>query len=196
MPAITARCVRSVLTVFVLLPASSLLAEVAIVLDGGDSGRAFEGVGGVSAGASSRNLIDYAPKQRDEVLDFLFKPKFGAALQHLKVEIGGGENSTDGSEPSHAITRAEVARPKARGYEFWLMAEARKRNPQILLDGLPWCYPSWLAGRFSQDSADWLVAFLEVARRQYGIEMDWLAASQNEMGTDPKWIAKTLPPDP
>jgi len=176
------------------VPAGTLLADVPIVLDAGDTGRVFEGVGGVSAGASSRNLIDYPPKPRDEVLDFLFKPKFGAALQHLKVEIGGGENSTDGSEPSHAVTREELAHPKARGYEFWLMAEARKRNAKILLDGLPWCYPGWLSGRFSQDSADWLVAFLDVARKQYGLEIDWLAAGQNEMGTDPKWIVKTLRP--
>ena len=128
------------------------------------------------------------------MLDFIFKPKFGASLQHLKVEIGGGENSTDGSEPSHAITREELTHPKARGYEFWLMAEARKRNPKMLLDCLPWCYPGWLSGRFSQDSADWLVAFLDVARQQYGLEIDWLAAGQNEMGTDPKWIVKTLRP--
>ena len=133
-------------------------------------------------------------KERSEVLDFLFKPKFGAGFQHLKVEIGSGENSTCGSEPSHAITREELQDPKPRGYEFWLMAEARKRNPKIMLDCLPWAYPNWIENRFSQESADWFVAFLEVARKYYGLEMDWVSAAQNEMGTDLTWIAKYLRP--
>lgn len=120
-----------------------------IRLDASSPGRVFEGVGAVSAGDSSRLLPDYPEQQCSEVLDFLFKPKFGAGFQHLKVEIGGSENSTCGSEPSHAITRAELADPKARGYEFWLMAEARKRNPRISLVSLPWAFPGWLEGRFT-----------------------------------------------
>jgi galactosylceramidase len=168
--------------------------EIAVTLDAADSGREFEGVGAVSAGASTRNLIDYPKPQRSEVLDYLFKPRFGAALQHLKVEIGGGGNSTCGSEPTHAMTRDELPHPRARGYEFWLMSEARKRNPRVLLDCLPWCYPRWLSSPFSQDSANWCVAFLDVARRQYGLELDWVAAGQNERGADPKWIVNTLRP--
>ena len=169
-------------------------AEVTVRVDGKDGGRRFEGIGAVSAGASTRLLYDYAEPYRSDVLDFLFKPNFGAGFQHLKVEIGGGENAGCGSEPSHAITREELAHPKARGYEFWLMAEARKRNPKVILDGLPWSYPGWLAGRFTQDSADWLVAFLDVARKQYELEVDWLAAAQNENGTDRDWIVKILRP--
>ena len=177
-----------------LLMVLNMDAQTIISLNAKDKGRVFEGIGAVSAGASSRNLIDYPPKQRSEVLDFLFKPKFGAGFQHLKVEIGSGENSTCGSEPSHAITRGEMLNPKPRGYEFWLMAEARKRNPKIMLDCLPWAYPSWVGNRFSQESADWFVAFLEVARKHYGLEMDWISAAQNEMGTDLNWLAKYLRP--
>jgi galactosylceramidase len=69
------------------------------------TGRVFEGIGALSAGASSKLLIDYPEKIRSQILDYLFKPKFGASLQQLKVEIGGDVNSTDGSEPSHAHTR-------------------------------------------------------------------------------------------
>lgn len=177
-----------------LLIVSGIDAQTKIFLDANDQGRVFEGIGAVSAGASSRNLIDYPERERSEVLDFLFKPKFGAGFQHLKVEIGSGENSTCGSEPSHAITREEIPDPKPRGYEFWLMAEARKRNPKITLDCLPWAFPSWVGNRFSQESADWIVAFLEVARKYYGLEMDWVSAAQNEMGTDLTWIAKYLRP--
>lgn len=178
-----------------VLQTEATAAGTAVIrLDPDSPGRAFEGIGAVSAGASTRLLPDYPEPQRGQILDYLFKPKFGAGFQHLKVEIGGGENSTCGSEPSHAVTRQEMADPRPRGYEFWLMSEARRRNPQIILDCLPWSYPNWIGNRFSQDAADWFVAFLQVARKQYGLELDWVAAAQNEEGTDPEWIRRNLRP--
>ena len=33
----------------------------------------------------------------------------------------------------------------SRGYEFWLAAEAKRRNPRIRIYGLPWGFPHWLA---------------------------------------------------
>ena len=175
-------------------PSPGAESPASIQLDPASPGRVFEGIGAVSAGASTRLLPDYPEPQRSEILDYLFKPKFGAGFQHLKVEIGSGENSTCGSEPSHAVTRAELADPKPRGYEFWLMAEARKRNPHVILDCLPWAYPHWVGNRFSQNSAEWFAAFLQVARKQYGLELDWIAAAQNEQGTDLNWIRKNLRP--
>lgn len=80
--------------------ANLLAGEVDILIDGKSPGRTFEGHGALSAGASSRLLWDYPELYRGEILDLLFKPKFGASLQHLKVEIGGDVNSTDGSEPA------------------------------------------------------------------------------------------------
>lgn len=76
------------------------VGEVEIFINGKSPGRTFEGLGALSAGASSRLLWDYPEPYRGEILDLLFKPKFGASLQHLKVEIGGNVNSTDGSEPA------------------------------------------------------------------------------------------------
>lgn len=58
------------------------------MLDGNSKGRVLDGIGAVSAGASSRLLIDYPEPQRSQILDYLFKPGYGTALQHLKVEIG------------------------------------------------------------------------------------------------------------
>ena len=50
---------------FVLLVAATLRLEAApIVLDGRNLGRTFEGLGALSAGASSRLLIDYPEPQR------------------------------------------------------------------------------------------------------------------------------------
>jgi hypothetical protein len=51
-----------------------------VVLDGHATGRTFEDLGALSAGGSSRLLIDYPQPQRSQILDFLFKPNFGASL--------------------------------------------------------------------------------------------------------------------
>ena len=56
------------------------------------------------------------------------------------VEIGGDAQSTDGSEPSHMHFEGETPNFQ-RGYEWWLMTEAKKRNPDIVLYGLPWSFP-------------------------------------------------------
>src|SRR5215472_6278521 len=116
--------------------------QTSVILDGTSKGRVFDGLGAVSAGASSRLLIDYPEPQRSQILDYLFKPGYGAVLQHLKVEIGGDVNSTDGSEPS--FMRAPTDHNSGRGYEWWLMAEAHKRNPDIILEVLPWGAPGWV----------------------------------------------------
>src|ERR1700748_361646 len=110
-----------------------------VIIDGSSKGKIFDGIGALSAGASSRLLVDYQEPYRSQILDYLFKPGYGAALQHLKVEIGGDVYSTDGSEPSHM--RAPTDHDYTRGYEWWLIQEARKRNPQIILDTLPWGAP-------------------------------------------------------
>ena len=42
-------------------------------------------------------------------------------------------------------TAAELHAPNfKRGYEAWLMVEAKKRNPSIKLYALPWAWPGWL----------------------------------------------------
>ena len=60
-----------------------------IPLDPSTAHHTFEGIGGLSAGASSRLLYDYPEPQRSDILDLLFKPFEGASLDILKVEIGG-----------------------------------------------------------------------------------------------------------
>lgn len=139
---------------------------LSITLDGTSPGARFDGLGALSAGASSRLLIDYPELQRSQILDYLFKPGYGAALQHLKVEVGADVNSTDGSEPSHMRTRED--HNYTRGYEWWLMKEARKRNPEIVLDILPWGAPGWVGhGKlYSPDMANYLADFIEGAAKQ------------------------------
>ncbi len=154
-------------------------SDVTISLDGNGPGRVFDGIGGLSAGANSRLLIDYPEPQRSQILDFLFKPNFGASLQVLKVEIGGAMNSTWGSEPTHACTRDEFDHPKAeyydRGYEWWLMEEAKKRNPDIILESLQWGAPGWIGGGqyYSQDDIDYIAKFIRGARDYHGLTINY-----------------------
>ena len=54
-------------------------------VDPSGAGLAYDGAGGLSAGASSRLLFDYAEPARSEILDFLYKPNFGANLHICKV---------------------------------------------------------------------------------------------------------------
>ena len=150
--------------------------QASVVLDGNSSGRVFDGFGAVSAGASSRLLIDYPEPQRSQILDYLFKPGYGAALQHLKVELGADVNSTDGSEPSHM--RTALDHNATRGYEWWLMAEAHKRNPHIVLEILPWGAPRWVASAaagnetlYSSRMADYVVDFIRTAKREYALDV-------------------------
>ena len=160
---------------------------VHIVLDGQSAGRVFDGLGAASAGASSRLLIDYPEPQRSQVLDYLFKPGYGAALQRLKVEIGGDVNSTDGSEPSHMRTPSD--HNSTRGYEWWLMAEARKRNPHILLEILPWGGPYWVGDKtlYAPKMAEYVADFIKTAKRDYNLDIAY-AGLWNEKEYDAAYL--------
>jgi hypothetical protein len=60
----------------------------AIHLSPAAASRPFHGHGALSAGASSRLLHDYEEPMRSDLLDYLFKPQWGAEIQLLKIEIG------------------------------------------------------------------------------------------------------------
>lgn len=64
-------------------------AGAPIPLSGDAPYQIYDGHGGLSAGASSRLLLDYAEPYRSDILDYLYKPGFGANLHMCKVEIGG-----------------------------------------------------------------------------------------------------------
>ncbi len=144
-----------------------------IIIDGRDEGRIFQGIGAVSAGASSRLLYDYPEPERSQILDYLFKPNYGANIQLLKVEIGGDLNSTDGAEASHMRTPDEVN--CNRGYEWWLMTEAKKRNPDIKLAGLAWGSPAWVGDNFwVKKNIDYHLEWLNCAEKEHGLTIDYM----------------------
>jgi galactosylceramidase len=171
----------------IALRSISFAADATITIDGRAPGRTYEGIGAASAGASSRLLIDYPEPYRSQILDYLFKPNYGAALQHLKVEIGADVNSTDGSEPSHMRTPRD--HDYTRGYEWWLMEEARKRNPKIILDSLAWGAPGWIGnGQFySEDMANYVADFLRGAKKFHNLDIQFTGI-WNERPYDPAYV--------
>lgn len=165
-------------------------------IDGRKEGRRFDGIGAVSGGGgTSRLLIEYPEPQRSQILDYLFKPNFGASLQVLYVEIGSDKNGTQGSEPSHARSREELDNPRPeyyqRGYEWWLMEEARKRNPEIRFDATAWNAPSWVGagsgGFWSQDMCDYYVQWIKGAKSYHGLDVNYTGC-RNESGANLPWV--------
>jgi len=154
-----------------------------IPINGADSGRTFDGVGGVSGGCATSNLLrDYPEPQRDQILDYLFKPDFGANLSALYVEVGG-DCSTNGTEPSHMHTRADTN--FQRGYEWFMINEAKKRNPDLKLNGCAWGCPGWIGnGNFwSQDMCDYYAVWIKGLKSKWGYDMNAIGC-RNESGVN------------
>jgi len=179
--------------VFLFICSFTVAKAQTIVINGSDGGRTFEGIGGLSAGASSRLLIDYPEPYRSDILDYLFKPDFGANIYELKVETEGDINSTDGSELSFAHTREEFLHPKKeyfnRGYEWWLMKEAKKRNPAIKIEILQWGAPGWIGNEkfYSKENAKYIAAYIKGLKKYQGINIDYTGI-RNEVMYDINWI--------
>lgn len=69
-----------------------------------------------------------------------------------------------------------------RGYEWWLLSEAKARNPEIKTYGLPWAYPGWVGGPEQSGSpfthpnltSTYILKWLEGARDVYGVDIDFI----------------------
>ncbi|HEV2639893.1 MAG TPA: galactosylceramidase, partial [Actinocrinis sp.] len=177
----------SVLYTLSAMPAqAATLVTTTIAANGTSAGRTFDGIGAISGGGgNSRLLIDYPAAQQSQILDYLFKPDYGASEQILKVEIGGDANSTDGAEPSIEHTSGNVQ--CNTGYEFWLMEQAKARNPNIKLYGLAWAAPGWIGGGnfWSTDMINYLVSWLGCAKAD-GLTINYLGG-WNERGYNISW---------
>lgn len=157
-------------------PRATAVPNTPVTVSGARLGPSFQGIGAISGGGgNSRYLIDYPARQRAAILDYLFRPNYGAALQLLKIEIGGNGNSSDGSEPSieqvHGAVNCRV------GYEFWLAEQAVRRNPHIALYGLQWSAPGWVRGKantlWTANDISYLLDWLGCARRA-GLRISYL----------------------
>jgi len=166
-------------------PAAHAATSTTVTVDGGSSGRTFDGIGAISGGGgNSRLLVDYPEPQRSQILDYLFKPGYGASLQILKIEIGGDTNSTDGAEASHEHSRGVI--DCDQGYEWWLAQQAKARNPGIKIYGLAWGAPGWINGGFwSTDTVNYLMDWFGCAK-QHNLTVDYLGG-WNERDYNTTW---------
>ncbi|XP_062974014.1 galactocerebrosidase isoform X2 [Elgaria multicarinata webbii] len=80
-----------------------------------------------------------------------------------------------------------------RGYEWWLMKEARKRNPNIKLIGLPWAFPGWVGKgeNWPYDHPDvtayYIVSWIIGAKRFHDLDIDYVGI-WNERSFSSKYI--------
>ncbi|XP_046334145.2 galactocerebrosidase-like [Haliotis rufescens] len=174
----------------------SVLSDSYVIDNTGGLGRQFDGFGAISGGgATSKLLVNYPEKLRNDILDLLFKPNYGASLDILKVEIGSDAQSSDGTEATHMRTAKDEN--YTRGYEWWLMKEAKQRNPSIKLYGLPWGWPGWVGWNLydtPDQTATYIVNWVLGANTTHGLHIDYVGIWNERMYnvTYIKTLRKTL----
>ena len=161
-----------------------------ITVNGNGGSRVYDGVGAIlGGGGNARYLEDYPPRQRSQILDYLFKPGYGGSLQLLKLEIGGDGNSTDGAEPSVEHTAGHV--DCAAGYEFAIARQAVALNPRLKLYGLQWGAPGWVGRNgslFTSADIRYLLDWLGCARKN-GLAISYLGGwNERDDGSNAGWF--------
>eukprot|EP01084_Bolivina_argentea_P273692 466275_1 len=148
-------------------------------------GPPYGGLGGLSGGgATSRLLWDYDSKYQSQILDYLFKPYFGASLHILKTEIGGDTFSGCGTESSHMHDATSLN--YNQGYEWYMMTEAKKRNPFIKGYGLPWGMPAWIgSGALNDNMTLYINNWILGAENVYNFTIDYIGIwNEDSWSTD------------
>jgi hypothetical protein len=166
-----------------------LLPTTKITVNGSGRGRPYDGIGAVlGGGGNARYLMDYPEPERSQILDYLFKPEFGATLQVLKLEIGGGADSSDGAELSIEPTRGHIN--CYAGYEFAIAKLAVKLNPGLKLYGLQWSAPGWVGNSvFAAADRQYLLDWLGCARKN-GLTISYLGGwNEDDDGSHAQWWA-------
>ena len=168
---------------------ASWASSAQISLDGRAAAHVYDGHGGLSAGASSRLLWDYPEAQRADVLDMLFLPQHGLSLHTIKVEIGGDAQSTDGTEPSHEHARGDLS--CTRGYEIFLLQEAKRRNPDIVTFGLSWGAPGWINNGttfFGEEMMSYQSDWVACIKKELGFWVDYIGSWNERPYGGPEYI--------
>lgn len=160
--------------------------ERRIDLDGNKTGRAFEGWGTVFSYA--KLLYDYPEKERNEILDLLFLPGYGASLQILKMPIGFDGNSDHSCWQANKRSAGDAGNYR-RGYGGWLFQEAVKRNPNIKLAALHWGYPAWATD--DELKARFIYEYVKGIKEAYGYTIEYIGGNQNESKITPE-VTKML----
>ena len=94
---------------------------------------------------------------------------------------------TQGTEATHQRMRGDLN--CTRGYEWWIVAEAKKRNPAIKTYGLTWGVPGWIGNGsfYSQDNLDYHVNLVTCAKQSWGFDVDYMGI-WNERPQNNQWV--------
>jgi hypothetical protein len=166
-----------------------------ITVNGNGGALVYDGLGAIlGGGGNARYLEDYPPGQLAQILDYLFKPGYGASLQLLKLEIGGDANSSDGAEPSVEHTAGSIN--CGAGWEFAIAKQAMARNPNVALYGLQWGAPGWAGGTgpdgptlFTSADIRYLIDWLNCAASN-GLTIGYLGGwNERDYGDNASWFA-------
>jgi galactosylceramidase len=170
-----ASLLRRLMLLAALLPARTaaeqrqpLAAAAPLPIAAEQCGRTYEGIGAL-LNSDAPWLTAYPPKQLAEILDILFLPQWAAAMQVLKLEIGGDGHSTINTESSHMHTEHDPPSFR-RGWILQLLREALRRNPHIKVGGLAWSWPNWTKGSVEK-KVRYLTAWVQGLRSEYNVYM-------------------------
>ena len=168
--------------ILMLLFGSGIMSAQVVQLSAQSSGKQFDGIGVVDGGGATSVLLkDYPEPQRQQIIDMVYKPMFGASISALLVEIPGDGNSTQGSMPSHSHFRGDAN--FERGYIWWVMKAAKKSNPQLSLDATSWSAPAWVVNFWSDYMVDYYISWMQGLREVHGLELDALGCHNRRATT-------------
>ena len=179
----------SLFTLMLALAMNATSAVQTIRITNLQQGKRFDGIGAVNGGgATSVQLKDYPEPQRSQIMDMVYKPMFGASVSAILVEVPGDGNSTQGSMPSHSHYQGD--HNYLRGYMWWVMQEAKRRNAALSLDATSWSAPAWVSDFWSENMVGYYIDWLKGLREVHGLELDALGC-HNEKGWNAEF-AKNL----
>lgn len=157
---------------------------------------AFRGLGAVSCNNSSRLLMDYKEEHKKEyweIMNWLFHPKTGAGLSHIKLELGCDLDTSSGAEPATKRNPGQKANVN-RGAGFMFAHDALTINPDITVDMLCWGMPAWVEQAYEKNEETgnqaryrWYKETLDAAYDKWGITFSYISANRNEKYMERDW---------
>ena len=126
--------------------------------------------------------------------DHFAKPgsRWNLTEQQRPFSLGGDTQSTEGTEASHMRSADDGLAEECfnRGYETWLLHEAKRRNPDVATMALSWGVPGWIGngstadspGRnvtlfFTEDNIVYHVRYALGLKKYKNITLDWMGVS-------------------
>lgn len=97
--------------------------------------------------------------------------------------------STDGTEPSHEHFRGDLS--CTRGYELFLLREAKKRNPSILTYGLSWGAPGWInngTSFFGSEMQEYQAQWVQCIQQELGFIIDYIGIYNERPWGGPDYV--------